>query len=448
MSTRSCIAGYVLLSGVGCGGAADPAVPRVSDAGSVVADHPMETADIADVTSVAVDAGTSDPFHDPINATPVTGAGAITLSGGAEGGWVDGPRASALFRNPTNVLLGPDGNVYVADYDNGDVRLVRPNGVTLTFTRQDAFSHPFGMAFAPDGTLYVQTDDDDTALGLADAGTIWRLDRRTGVATVVVRDIGRPRGLAALSDGRLVLVDIAHDVVRLLDPTTRAITDLAGSRDVPGFADGTGAAARFDHPNDVVVGPGGLLIVADRDNNRLRSVSLAGVVSTYAGTGVAGSLDGPSGTATFNLPQGLAADTAGNVFVTDTGAYVVRRIAPNGAVTTVAGDGTAGFADGAPMQARFFGLEGLDVSADGSSLYVADGNRGGTAPNPRVRRFESPIETHGSHSTRAFDRSLPGRIHHHETLPFSPAFRRDPLRSGRVRSQYRHVGPVGRGIHR
>lgn len=330
----------------------------------------------------------ADPLTDPATGTPVPGDGVITLAGAAERGLADGDGATARFNNPTNVALGPDGNLYVADYDNGQIRLVRPSGMTMTFTRQAGFSHPFGLAFAPDGTLYAQTDSDDRGAHTVHSGMVWRIDRRTGRGTPVARDAGRPRGLLALPDGRLVMVDNEHHVVRLLDPRTGAMTALAGVLDGPGYVDGTGAAARFDHPSDVVLTPDNRLIVADRNNHRLRAVTLAGVVTTYVGTGAAGSRGGAAAAATFNLPQGLGVDAAGDVFVSEMGSFIVRRVSIDGVVTTVAGDGVSGFADGAAPEARFFGLEGLDVSADGRTIYIADGNRGGMEPNHRVRRVE------------------------------------------------------------
>ena len=375
----------------GCGASPDAAPSQGSaDAGSPgeVAPDARGVAPSEDVPAVGQDVPAVDPFTDPESAVPASGSGVITLSGGSETGALDGTPDVARFNNPTNIALGPDGNLYVADYDNGVIRVVRPSGMTLTLTRQEGFAHPFGLAFAPDGTLYAQTDSDDGGRRDYESGTVWRVDRRSGAATPLVRSIGRPRGLVVVPDGRLVMVDNEHHVIRVLDPATLQITDLAGTRDAPGYADGTGAAARFDHPYDVVLTRDNVLLVADQYNNRLRAITLDGVVSTFAGAGAPGSSDGPAAFATFNRPQALAIDTAGNVFVTELAGFVVRRIAADGAVTTVAGSGRGGFANGEPMRAEFFGLEGLDVSRSGNTLFIADGNRGGTENSHRVRRVQ------------------------------------------------------------
>ena len=90
-------------------------------------------------------------------------------------------------------------------------------------------AHGGALAFGADGALYVETDSDDA--GDRTNGMIWQIDRRTGAGTILARNLGRPRGLLALPDGRLVMVDNEHHVVRLLDPATREVTELAGERD-------------------------------------------------------------------------------------------------------------------------------------------------------------------------------------------------------------------------
>jgi hypothetical protein len=119
------------------------------------------------------------------------------------------------------------------------------------------------------------------------------------------------------------------------------------------------------------------------ENHRLRRVFLDGTVVDFAGSGAEGALNGPVAVATFDAPQALAILPTGVVFVTDIDRKLVRRIA-NGSVSTVAGDGTPGWIDATvPRNARFYGLEGMDV--DASRLVVADGNIGDGSAYNHVR---------------------------------------------------------------
>jgi DNA-binding beta-propeller fold protein YncE len=285
------------------------------------------------------------------------------------------------------VVVGADGRVFVADYNNHAIRAVTPEGDVSTLVHQDGFERPFGLALARDGrTLYVETDRDDHKQQTPMSGTIWRVDVASGAATVLARDIGRPRGLAVAADGSLLLADNQHHTIRVMNTQTGALSVLAGVMDLPGNTDATGVAARFDEPYDLVVDAAGDILVADLGNNVIRKLTPAGVVTTFAGTGAAGWKDGPANQATFQHPQGLAIDGLGNVYVTDTDNFCIRRIDPSGNVTTVAGNRQPGFRDGAPRDSQLFGIEGLDVTLDGMFLYVADGNRGADGPYNRVRR--------------------------------------------------------------
>ena len=309
-----------------------------------------------------------------------------TLAGCEQAGTADGDRDKARFHNPTNVEVSGT-SVFVADFDNSRVRRIEPDGTTSTLVMRDDFKLPFGLAFAPDGTLFVQTDDNDLGQHTIETGTIWRVDPTTGDATVVARDLGRPRGIAVLPDGRIAMSDHMHHIISILDPATGIETTLAGVPDSAGHSNGAGAEALFAQPYDIVLLPDGDLAVADQDNHRIRRVTLAGVVTDLAGTGAVGNIDGPANVATFHAPQGLAVHGTA-LYVTDIKRYFIRRI-DAGVVSTFAGDGARGWIDAdLPRNARFYGLEG--IAAGATRLVVADGNGGDGMTFHRIRTVQLP----------------------------------------------------------
>jgi sugar lactone lactonase YvrE len=156
-------------------------------------------------------------------------------------------------------------------------------------------------------------------------------------------------------------------------PTPGEISVYAGSLQEKGAADGTGSAAQFNEPVDVALDAQGNAYIADRLNHSIRKVTPQGVVTTLAGTpGVPGATDGAAAQAMFSSPSGVAVTAQGDVYVADTGNHVIRKIAPNGAVTTVAGAvGQTGSVDGPGAAARFLGPHDLALDAQGN-LYIAD----------------------------------------------------------------------------
>lgn len=314
--------------------------------------------------------------------------GVSTLAGMAQPGYVDGARKNAQFSNPVNVII-KDTTLYVADFDNGKLRAIdTTTHNTTTIISQPSFKRPFGLAFAADGSLYVSTDNDQAGNHTNMSGTIWKVDVNAKTATVIANGIGRPRGLAVLSDGRIAAADYLHHVVEIVDPATGKATTIAGTWDSPGMVDGAGAAARFSAPYNIVIRADGTLLVSDYDNNRIRSVTMDGTTATVAGTATAGFADGTMASAQFSHPQGMSMAQNGDIFVTDLGNYRVRKITGD-QVTTVAGDGKAGYIDNdSPLASEIYGLEGLSVAPDGSMLYVADGNRGEAVPYNRVREVK------------------------------------------------------------
>jgi sugar lactone lactonase YvrE len=315
-----------------------------------------------------------------------------TLAGGPPAGTVDGQGASAQFSNPVSVTVGPTGDLFVADYDSGLLRRVTQAGAVTTVANLGALQ-PFGLVAAGAPRLFVDTDHNPDGLKTqTTTGTIWSVDTATGQKVPVKANIGRPRGVALLRDGRLVLGDFQNHVVRLLNPDDGSLSVLAGSG-CPGYADGKGAAAAFSSPYGLVVTADQKVVVADSGNGRIRLVDLDGNVTTLAGGDTLGTNDGSVTDARFVDPVDVAIDGTGKLYVSDPGGHRIRRIdsiGPSATVTTVAGDGTAGFVDGAGASAELFGQEGLDVLPDGSAVFVADGNRGDGGMYNRLRKLDIP----------------------------------------------------------
>ena len=195
--------------------------------------------------------------------------------------------------------------------------------------KQSGFSDPFGVAIAKDGTVYV-----------ADAGESNR--------------------------------------IRKISPDGN-VTTLAGGSE--GFADGVGSSASFNTPSALALGPGGNLYVADTGNNRIRKITPDGQVSTVAGDGTPGYLDGPVAKAQFNGPIGLAVSDGGDIYVADTYNDVIRMITTEGQVTTIAGAGTPGYADGEQKGALFDTPCGIMIV--NNTLIVAD------TGNDKLRRVSA-----------------------------------------------------------
>jgi hypothetical protein len=190
-------------------------------------------------------------------------------------------------------------------------------------------------------------------------------------------------GVASTPDGGFVIADAFNNRVRRVGPngivTTIAGTGVAGYSGDGGLA----TAAKLTTPVRVAVKPDGSIVIADYGNVRVREVSPAGVITTIAGTGIAGDSGdgGPATAAKISQPLGLAVAADGSVLIADRGSARVRRVAPGGTISTIAGTGTAGFSgDGGPATgAMLHSPEGLAIAADGGVL-IADSD------NDRVRR--------------------------------------------------------------
>lgn len=272
----------------------------------------------------------------------ITPAGAVsTLAGSGVSGSRDGTGDHASFDFPTGVAVDAGGQVYVADAVNSRIRKITPAGVVSTLAGS-------GVRGSRDGT-----------------GTDASFDFPTGVAVDAI--------------GHVYVADGMNNRIRKITPAG-VVSTLAGSG-VRGSRDGTGTVASFHFPTGVAVDAGGLVYVADAANNQIRKISLAGTVSTLAGSGLSGARDGTGADASFDYPSSVAVDSTGNVYVSDHLNHRIRKITPAGVVSTLAGSGNGCFSDGVGADASFQFPSGVAIDSSGH-VYVADEH------NYRIRKID------------------------------------------------------------
>ena len=426
------------------------------------------TAAVNAPAGIAADgAGTTYVLDAGIRILKISPAGVASVFAG-EG--ATGAGAAVFLKSPTALAVDAAGNVYVADgYDEGIVK-ISPAGEGTVLSRHRDVMGAQGIAVATDGTVFVRNNSGLTKVtsagvatflpgtafqppgtfdaprqGIAADGagnfyvsspierTVYKVSS-AGFVTLLYKipaSLFTPsNGLAADGSGALYMTDTADRIWKIPEGG-RTITLLAGGD--KGYADGTGAAARFSRPSALAVDGKGNLMVADRDNNAVRKVTpsgevstlrgkktgfadgsgrqatfggasvggefvglsgvaldaagdivvadtanhairritRAGVVSTLAGNGVPGASDGTGRAASFDTPLGVAVDAAGNTYVADSRNNAIRKISPTGVVTTLAGGGGAGSDDGTGPQGRFSAPTGISIDRFGN-LYVAD----------------------------------------------------------------------------
>jgi streptogramin lyase len=282
-------------------------------------------------------------------------------------GYWDAPIGSAaVFHNPAGVAADANGHLYVADTFNSAVRELAPVGTNWAVTTvAKGFNYPYALALDAAGEIYVADTLNSAIRKLTPAGTNWVLSTLPGTYASLGVAVDNATNVY-VNDGSSVIVKITPQGV---------ITTLAGKPGVTGTNDGTGSSARFNTPCGLAVDSATNVYVADSGNNTIRRVTPQGVVTTLAGVaGVAGGVDGTNGTSNpprFNSPQGVAVDGANNVYVADFNNQTIRRITPAGVVTTLGGLlNNVGSINGVGINTRFSNPEGLAIK-DGT-LYVAD----------------------------------------------------------------------------
>jgi len=331
-------------------------------------------------TDVKIIPGNYDPNSHSTGATGATGSSGSTGS--------DSTTNALLFSSPDDVAIDAAGNLYVADYGNNLIQKITPAGVVTTLAGNGtigannglgtaaSFNGPSGVAVDGSGNVYVADAGNNLIRKITPAGQVSTL-----AGTVVAADTSNtvttepvfagPSGVAVDAAGNVYVADAGDNQIKKVTPAG-VVSTLAGSVN-SGSADGTGAAASFNNPTGVAVDATGNVYVADFLNNLIRKVAPGGIVTTIAGSNTTGSTNGPGTLASFYFPNSLAVDAAGNLYVADDINNLVRKIGPDGTVTTLAGSGTAGYANGLGPAASFNDPAGIAVDASGN-VYVADAN--------------------------------------------------------------------------
>src|SRR5438477_377876 len=348
---------------------------------------------------IAVDSAGIVYVADQANSTirKITPAGVVTTIAGAAGmfGSTDGTGSAARFNAPYGVAATTTGIIYVADSGNHEIRKITPAKAVTTFAgsattdgggigssdgtgRIARFNYPNGVAVSGTtvyvGDTYNHTIRKITSNGLVTtfAGTAGVPGSADGIGNAA--QFYRPFGVAADKAGNVYVADASNSTIRKIT-SAGVVTTLAGTAGVVGSTDGSGSAAQFYYPFAVAVDGAGNLYVADTNNYTVRKITPAGVVTTLAGfAGFHDYSDGTGSNAGFGNLFGIAADSAGNVYVADNTYSTIRKITPAGVVTTLAGTpGISGSADGTGSAARFFSPRGIAIDS-AKNLYVTDQN--------------------------------------------------------------------------
>lgn len=319
---------------------------------------------------------------------------ASTLAGNGAYGFVDAEGEAARFYNPSSIALLPAGELVVMDRYNHRLRKIQANGRVSTFwgsgergnrdgdSSQGRLNQAIALYALPQGDLIIADAQNHSLRKLSSDGVLSTLagtgneTNRDDENRALIQDgpalkanFNWPADLAGDTAGNLYIADRYNHAIRKLSPDG-VVSTLAGNGEA-GYAEGQGKKALFNEPMGIVLGPDQALYVSDSQNNVIRRVSLNGIVTTFAGSGEAGSRDDQAERAEFRTPAGLDFDQAGNLYVADRLNHRIRLIAKDKWVTTLGGNGKPALRNG-PGQDSAFSYPFDVVTGPAGQIYVAD----------------------------------------------------------------------------
>ena len=306
-----------------------------------------------------------------------------TVAGTGVIGHVDGSAASASFANLASLATDTAGNIYIADAFNNSIRKLSKDGQVTTVAgsgaqgdadgavSQASFFYPLGIAIDNKGDIYV-ADTRNSLIRKISGGFVTTIAGKSIHHPLPVKStvqLDNPSGIVVGPTGDIFFSDWGNDVIRKID-TTGAVSVYAG-RGSPGLVDGHADTAAFYLPWGLTADSAGNLYVADCYNNAIRKISTNGLVTTVAGHTKKGKVNGKGTVASFHKPAALYINNNHILYVADAGNNLVRRIAEDGTVSTLAGSGKRGNEDGPDTLASFFKPSGITAGKNGV-IYIAD----------------------------------------------------------------------------
>ncbi len=361
-------------------------------------------------TGVAVDSSgnlyIADAAYDLIYEVNYSSQLATIVAGYTDGTYAyygyngdDIPATTAYLNVPMGVAVDSSGNLYIADTGNDLVREVNTSGIISTIAGSPylenyagdngpataaTLSYPTGVALDSSGDIFIADYGNDRIREINSSGVITTvaggglIDNGPGTAVA----LNGPAAIVADNSGHLYIADYANNCVRQLTLSTGVITTIAGIGISGANGDGgQGTAAALDYPTATAVDNAGHLFIADEYSQRVREVTLStGVITTIAGNGTVGnsttSYSGQATAAELDDPTGVAVDASGNVYIADAGNNCVLEVNASGVITTIAGDGTAGYnGDGIEgTAAELNDPTGVAVDNAGHLFIADDGN--------------------------------------------------------------------------
>ena len=317
-----------------------------------------------------------------------------SFSGSGQAGFADSAGQVGQFNRPHGLGVDAKGNVYVSDRANHAIRIVPANGDIRTLAGNGkegnadgvgaaaTFKQPIAVAIDKAGSVYVADRDNQVIRSIDPSGkvVVFAGTGSKGFADGPAHSaqFNEPYGVALSPDEKtLYVADYLNHAIRAIDLATRQVVTLAGNGKA-GFANGQGDKAQFNQPYNVKADTNGRLYVPDQNNHAIRRVDPDGTVSTLAGDGQSGFADGKPFESRFNNPTGLAVAADGTVYVSDRNNHRIRAILPTGEVTTIAGDGNSGQQDGPAPEAKFNRPIDIVIVPDG----LIGGQRGEQSPAP------------------------------------------------------------------